>query len=76
MTDLSDRLKEIAPDLAGFAKDLGDTKILLTLMAELLTNDDLSEETIDRFFCLWRAVWPLLDAAHSELRSIMQNLDR
>ncbi len=49
MTDLSDRLKEIAPDLAGFAKDLGDTKILLTLMAELLTNDDLSEETIDRF---------------------------
>jgi hypothetical protein len=71
----SDRLKAIAPDIAGYGEDLRDVHILLAMMHELITkDDDLSEETIDRFFALWRSAWPLLDQSYSELKSIMRGL--
>lgn len=76
LLDKSDRLKQIAPDLSDFSQDLGDVQHLLRMMTELIAqDDDLSEETIARVLALWRCAWPLLDQAHSELRSIMANLE-
>lgn len=72
--ELKDRLKEIAPDILNYCQDLRDSQHLLRMMTELVTDDNFSEESIDRFFALWRSAWPLIDQAHSELKAIMRGL--
>ena len=77
LLDKSDRLKEVAPELSEYGRDLGDVQLLLRMMTELIPPEgDLSEETIERIFVLWRSACPVLDAAHSELRSIVGAIDR
>ena len=56
LLDKSDRLKEVAPELSEYGRDLGDVQLLLRMMTELIPPEgDLSEETIERIFVLWRS---------------------
>lgn len=70
------RLKEIAQELGGWADQLRDGVNLLRVLQDLILNEEMTPDNLERCLSLFRVLFTTTDSAMEELRCMHGLVER